>query len=111
MAGVSEADFWQMTIGEASRAFDAYLLRRKDQAYFAYTNAMAVGLFVGSMFSSSHQPPTIEDIYPEIFPKDEEEEEQVQPTEKSVENFMKFANAINERFQNGNGKPESENNG
>ena len=110
VAGVSEADFWLMTIGEAARACDAYADRRKDQAYFAYTNAMAVGAFIASMFNKSQKTPTIEEIYPELFPKDEEAQMEAQ-IDRSAANFMKFANAINERFQNGNGKPESENNG
>lgn len=99
-----------MTVGEAVRACDAFMFRRKDEAYFAYTNAMAVGWFIGSMFSRSQRPPKIEDIYPELFEKNEEAEAEAQDN-KSIENFMKFAQAINERFQNGNGKPQSENNG
>lgn len=98
-----------MTIGEAVRAYDAYTDRRRDQAYFAFTNAMAVGLFVVSMFNSK-SPPQIHEIYPELFSKDEEAEKEVKDS-KSAANFINFANAINERFQNGNGKSESENNG
>lgn len=98
-----------MTIGEADRACTAYHERRKDEAYFAYTNAMAVGMFVGSMFGG--KPPKIHDIYPELFPRDEEVEQTVQDS-KSAANFINFANAFNKGFDNGDNRTtESENNG
>ena len=109
IAGVSETDFWDMTVGEAVRACDAFMERRRDSAYFAYTNAMTVGLFVGSMFSP-RQPPKLHDIFPDLFEEDEEREEEAR-TDASVANFMKFADYFNQRVQNGNGKSESENNG
>lgn len=113
-AGVSEEDFWNMTIGEAVRVCEAEIRRRKDRAYFAFTNAMTVGLFVASMFSSK-QPPVIEDIYPELFGMSEEEAaeaEEEKRTELSVARFIKFANAFNRKFeQNGNRESESQNNG
>lgn len=99
-----------MTVGEVVRACDAYVSKRKEIAYFAYTNAMATGMFISSMFSKSKRPPNIEDIYPELFEKDEEAEAEARD-DRSIANFMKFAQAVNERFQNGNGKPQSENNG
>lgn len=108
-AGIAEAEFWRMTIGEALRAYEAAAERRRDEAYFAFTNAMAVGGFVASMFSK-HQPPTIHDIYPELFPADEEAEEEAR-MKRSEANFINFANAFNKGFKNGNRKPESENNG
>lgn len=98
-----------MTIGEGIRAFKAYEDRLKDQAYFSFTNAYATAMFVSSIFSTK-SPPTITDIYPEYFPKDEEVEEIVQDS-KSAANFVNFANAFNRKFDNGDRKPESENNG
>lgn len=116
VAGISEAEFWEMTVGEAVRACDAYTDRRKDMAYFAYTNAMAIGGFIASMFSSG-SPPTISEIYPELFPE-EEQEEVKQEIEREIRmtrseaNFIKFATAYNQRYEaNGNRKSESENNG
>lgn len=109
VTGIREAEFWEMTVGEAVRACDAYQERRRDMAYFAFTNAMAVGLFVGSMFSSK-SPPKIHDIYPEFFKEDEEAEQKVQDS-KSAANFINFANAFNRNFDNGDRKSESENNG
>lgn len=99
-----------MTIGEAVRACGAYHNRRKDRAYFAYTEAMAVGMFVASIFGSK-SPPKINDIYPDLFPEDEEAEEEVRVS-RSAANFINFANAFNRNFDNGdNRKSESENNG
>lgn len=99
-----------MTIGEAVRACEAHNKRQKDRAYFAYTEAMAVGMFVASIFGSK-RPPKISDIYPELFPEDEEAEEEVRDS-RSAANFINFANAFNRNFDNGdNGKSKSENNG
>lgn len=101
-----------MTIGEGIRAFKAYEDRLKDQAYFSFTNAYATAMFVSSIFSTK-SPPSIHDIYPEFFPKDEkneELEEQIREA-KSEANFLNFANAFNRKFDNGDRKPESENNG
>lgn len=114
-AQVREADFWHMTIGEAVRECDAYHDRLKDTAYFSYMTASAIGLFIGSVFSSK-SPPEISDIYPEFFPKAEtreatEERQEELKEERSVANFLKFAYSFNQRFENGNRKPESENNG
>lgn len=109
VTGIREAEFWEMTVGEAVRACDAYQDRRRDTAYFAFTNAMAVGLFVSSVFSSK-SPPEIHDIYPELFKEDEEAEQKIQDS-KSVANFINFANAFNRNFDNGDRKSESENNG
>lgn len=112
IAGIREAEFWHMTIGEAVREIDAYAERRRDRAYFEYNNALAVGLFIGSMFSSG-KAPSIEDIYPDIFSDEEEkkrEAEEEARTQRSVANFISFANSFNKRFDNGNREPESENN-
>lgn len=109
IAGIHEADFWEMTIGEAVRASEAYQDRRRDKAYFAYTEAMTVGLFVSSMFSSK-APPKIYDIYPDLFSEDEEAEQE-QRDDASAQNFINFANAFNRNFDNGDRKSESENNG
>lgn len=110
VAGVREAEFWDMTPGEAVREIEALNERRKDAAFFAYTNAMAVGLFVGSLFNSSNKPPALTDIYPDLFPEFEEIEEQ-KAAESSVANFINFANNFNRNLNNGDRKSESENNG
>ena len=113
MAGVREADFWDMTVGEAARAIDAYNTRRRDRAYFDYTQAMTIGAFIGSMFSSK-SPPALEDLYPDLFDEEAEELEQIEQEkrdERSAANFIKFANAFNRNYENGDRKSESENNG
>lgn len=108
-AGIKESDFWTMTAGEAARACDAYWERMRDSAYLAYTNAMAVGMFIGSMFSK--QPaPSIDKIYPEFFKSDEEKKAQERMAKSEV-NFINFANAFNKRFEYGNREPKSEDNG
>ena len=99
VAGIREAEYWQMTVGEAARELEAYGERRRDQAYFEYTNAMAVGLFVASVFGSK-QHPKLSDIYPELFKEDEEAEQRIRD-ERSAANFINFANNFNRNFKNG----------
>ncbi len=106
---MKESDFWDMTWGETVRAYDAYKERRKDAAYISYCTAMTVGGFVASMFSS-RQPPSIHEIYPELFPKDEEAEEEARMS-RSEANFINFANAFNRRYENGNRESEGKDNG
>lgn len=91
-----------MTVGEGVRAYKAYEERRKDAAFFAYTNAMTTGLFIASMFGSK-SPPTIHEVYPEFFKQDEETEEIKQEIRdaKSEVNFLNFAKAFNRNFDNG----------
>lgn len=111
--GIAERDFWDMTIGEVYRAGEAYRERLKDRAYFDYTQALTIGLFIGSAFSGKSAP-SIEEIYPDFFESNEaiEEAREEARVNKSVANFINFANAFNKRFEeNGNREPESENNG
>ena len=103
-----------MSLGEAIRAIEAYRDMRKDRAYLDYMHAMTTGMFIGSMFGS-RQPPKIEDIYPYLFPKDDEAIEEALEEQRMTQseiNFINFANSFNKRYEaHGNGKPESENNG
>ena len=109
LAGVREAEYWNMTVGEAVRACDAYHEQRRERAYFAYTEAMTMGLFIGSVFSNKH-PPTLHEIFPDLFDENEEAEEERKDA-ASAANFINFANAFNRNFDNGDRKSESENNG
>lgn len=99
-------------MGEAVRSFKSYEERLRDEAYFAYTNAMTTALFISSMFGSK-TPPHIHDIYPEFFKKDEEDEDLEEKIRdaKSEANFLNFAKAFNRKFDNGDRTTESENNG
>ena len=98
-----------MTIGAAVRVTEAYVKQRRERAYIAFTNAMTVGMFVASMFSSN-KPPTLHEVYPDLFEEDEEAE-QAKRDESSAANFLKFANAFNQRVTNGNREPQSQDNG
>lgn len=101
-----------MTVGEGVRAFKAYEERRKDEAYFSYMTATATAACIASMFGKKSTP-SIHEVYPEFFPKDEkneELEEQIREA-KSEANFLNFAKAFNRNFDNGDRTTQSENNG
>lgn len=113
--GIAERDFWDMTLGEVIRASEAHTALLKERARFDFLQALSIGLFFGSAISGKNVP-KIEDIYPEFFGSKEAEEAQKEAeTEermnRSAANFMNFATAFNKRFENGDRKSESENNG
>lgn len=98
---MKEADYWQMTISEAMRELEAKIwmieAEHKTQAHIAYGQAITVGSCIASVFGSSKLP-EIYDIFPEYFPREEAVEQQ-QKMDKSVENFIKFANAHNKKSE------------
>lgn len=103
--GVSENEFWEMTLAELIRALDAYKkrveARRQEQAYFDYTLATLIGTSVARIYSSRNSMPDIDVVYPQIFKDSEilQKSKQEILTEKSVANFKNFANSFNTRFQ------------
>lgn len=98
---MKEADYWQMTLAEATREFEAKLWmiedNRKASARIAYGQAMTAGSCIASIFGSS-KAAEIWEVYPEYFPRAEAMEQQ-QKIDKSVENFIKFANAHNKKSE------------
>lgn len=88
-----------MTVGEATRLLNGKIERieddRKAMAHFSYGTALAFGGFMASMIGGSTAP-EIYDIYPEYFPRSDEAEKKM---EKSVENFLKFANLHNQKCE------------
>ena len=67
--GISEWDFWQMTVGEIKRYIAAYNQRRKNEekqiAYNNYILADLIGASVGRLFKGTF--PGIVEVYPSLF--------------------------------------------
>lgn len=93
-----------MTIGEIIRAADGINWRheneRKEKAYFDYTLAILITKGISKLLGDNKDFPEIEDAYPDIYQLTEEEVIK-RKTQKSVKNFLNFANNFNANFKKG----------
>jgi hypothetical protein len=101
--GISEHDFWNMTIGELERKaasckrLDKHKL--KEKATFDYTLAMLIGRAFGA--DEQHPFPDLFDVYPELFKDDikkREEEESARKAQLSAIRFIQFAQSFNAKY-------------
>lgn len=109
-AGLSEFDYWRMTVGEVSRWVDSYNFQYrqhlKDNIQTQYMASMVIVKGVNKVLTGKGDIPTINELYPELFPEEAIIEER---TKKSIANFLNFANSFNKRKQNDNRRTESHN--
>jgi hypothetical protein len=93
--GLTEFDFWQMTIAEAQRYVDGAVWRMRTKAQYDYILADLIGISVSRVMSNEVQYPPIEDAYPNLFDKPSEEEVEAKKEEIAITNstnrFMEFA--------------------
>ena len=102
--GISEFDFWNMTLAEIERAIKAAQRKQKreaqEKASFDYILADLIGRSVARIHSSSNQLPKIYDAYPNIFDKEAMEEEiQKKKDELSMMRLKQFMNFHNKKFE------------
>lgn len=73
--GITERDFWQMTLAELDRSFRSkqrqIKLQEKKQASFDYVLADLIGRSIARVYNSSNKYPSIYDAYPSIYTEDE----------------------------------------
>jgi hypothetical protein len=101
--GISEQEFWNMTIGELERKVESCKrldkIRLKEKATLDYTLAMLIGRAFGA--SEEHPFPNLYDVYPSIFDDDikkREEEESARQAQLSAIRFIQFAQSFNKKF-------------
>jgi hypothetical protein len=102
--GIKEADFWEMTIAELSRAVESKkrIQERelKEKATFDYILADLIGRSVSRLYSSSNKMPSIAETYPALFSAEEiEAKRQEQKQELSVLRLKQFTQSFNKRFE------------
>lgn len=107
--GISEREFWQMTIGELARAMAAIKRRRRadqiERATFDFRQAQAVGHFFAATLNKKNKPPKIEDLYPELFDNDEFRAARDQRrAEAWAQQFKAFMTASDKRISEGGAK-------
>ena len=102
--GISEEQFWNMSLAELMRMIESYKRREKERlkekAMFDYALANLIGKSVSRIYSSSNSFPEIYEAYPTLFESEEfEEQRQERLNELSALRFKQFANAFNARFK------------
>ena len=109
--GLSELDFWDMTIAEVSRAITAYNKRRhiEEQQHAAYDYKLASLLTsnISVLLTGKGSMPTLYEAYPDIFEdiiESQREEMEQKKKELSVLRFKQFAQSYNDRFNRGGAK-------
>ena len=102
--GITEAQYWEMTLAELTRAIESKKrvnkAQEQKQAAFDYILADLIGQSVARVFSSENTLPDIAEVYPTLF-NDEEitEQKQAKKDELSAARFRQFAQAHNSNFK------------
>lgn len=104
--GITEYDFWNMTIAELERAITSKRRVKKteaqEKASFDYILADLIGRSISRIYSSSNKVPEISEVYPSLFAsKEMEEQRAIKKDELSALRFRQFANAHNKKFMGG----------
>lgn len=104
--GITEFDFWNMTLAELERAMKSKQRVQKQEAQerasFDYILADLIGRSVGRLYSSSTHIPDISEVYPTLFEsKAIEEQKAIRKAELSALRFRQFANNYNKQFNGG----------
>lgn len=97
--GITEADFWNMTIGELTRAFESKRRIEQERATYDYILADLIGRSIARLYSSSNTMPDISTVYPTVFDSEEvKAQQQAKLDELSALRFKQFAQTFNSRF-------------
>jgi hypothetical protein len=104
--GISEYEFWEMTLAELTRAMQSKnrvkKMQAQEQATFDYILADLIGRSIGRIYSSSTTIPEISAVYPSLFDsKDIEEKKAEKKAELSALRFKQFANSFNAKYKGG----------
>lgn len=100
--GITEHEFFSMTIAEITRAIKAKKEIEKRRAQFDYVLADLIGRSVARVYNSENTLPTLAEAYPSLFNAQEEHEAlQQAQDELSAIKFKQFAETHNKNFERG----------
>lgn len=107
--GISEFEFWNMTLGELNRATDSKIrvlkAQQQERAMHNYILGDLIGRSNARLHSSSASYPKIYEVYPSLFDAEEyEEKRQQRIMEESALRFKQFAESFNKQFRQKEGK-------
>lgn len=102
--GISEWDYWSMTLAEALRAIESkkrvYKLQAQEKASYDYILADMIGRSIARLYSSSAKLPSIAEMYPTLFDGEEiEERRREKLAELSALRFKQFVENHNTKFK------------
>ena len=95
-----------MSISELTRQVESYKRvekkRLQEKATYDYIQANLIGLYIGRVYSSSINIPSLEEAYKELFDDDEIQEQKKKHLEElSIIRFKQFAQQFNNNFKGG----------
>lgn len=100
--GLEEEKFWTMTIAEVDRFIKGARWRLQQKAQFDYCLANLIGISSARMLAPNEvKLPELEDVYSNLFEKKKVEDPKPidEITQKSVNNFLARAMAINKNIK------------
>lgn len=101
--GIAEKDYWEMSLAEIRRVIDSknrvMKVDMKQKATQDYILADLVGRSVARLFSKQNDYPKINEVYPNLF-NDNKEEENNNKMELSAIRFRQFAEHFNKGWKN-----------
>ncbi len=95
-----------MSVGEVERYLKGVEWRMKMKAQFDYSLADLIGISAARMVSNDVKFPTIGEVYPTLFAKQEQVETSKEEiaTQNSVNRFLEFAAKHNAKMKKEDGK-------
>lgn len=104
--GISEFEFWNMTIAELVRAIESKKRiekrQQQEKASFDYILADLIGRSISRIYSSAATMPDINTVYPSLFESEEIiEQKKAKQAELSAIRFRQFAHSYNSKLKRG----------
>ena len=95
-----------MSISELTRQVESYKRvekkRLQEKATYDYIQANLIGLYIGRVYSSSINIPSIEETYKGLFDDEEIQEQKKKHLEElSIIRFKQFTQQFNDNFKGG----------
>lgn len=102
--GITECDFWSMTLAEFDRVLESNKrvekIKAQEKATMDYILADLIGRSIARVHNSSANYPEISEIYPTLFNSQEIEQKKAEKrAELSALRFKQFANFHNNKFK------------
>lgn len=102
--GISEWDFWDMTLAELDRLASSkariYKKEAQEKATYDYISAALIGRAIARTMSNGIDFPEIHEVYPSLFDGEtRESQKQEQKAQLSALRFKQFAQAYNKKFE------------
>jgi hypothetical protein len=102
--GITEFDFWNMTLAELGRALNSKkrMMKINEQKQATYDHILGdlIGRSVARIHSSSNRYPPIYDAYPTLFESEEIlQKQQEKKAELSALRFKQFAESYNAKYK------------